>query len=147
MITCRRRRLAAPVITNMKISNTSEIGVKLIKMTRLAFDPAAPAGEASSALNKVVEIAKRNGVCFEDFKNLFINAEGGSGASEKKNASPPMLCRMPFGQYASRTFDEIYGLNPDYLKWAAKAFWTHPMLREQIQLFCSQKIQLTCHEP
>lgn len=54
----------------MNESTTSDLAVKIQKIARLAFDPAAAEGEAGNAALMLVQIARKHGLNFDVFKRL-----------------------------------------------------------------------------
>lgn len=98
----------------------------LQKVGRLAFDKAAPEGEAQAAAIKMVFVARRMGLDFDGFKQtLGIQDQPHSSHSEpkpkpeqeQKKSSCPIL---HFGKFKGRSVDWVINRNPDYLIWCLK---------------------------
>jgi len=52
------------------LKSTSDLAVKIQKMARLAFDPAAAEGEARNAAVMIVQLVRKQGLNFDGFKKL-----------------------------------------------------------------------------
>ena len=118
----------------MNESITSDLAVKIQKMARLAFDPAAAEGEAGNAAAMLVQIARKHGLNFDGFKNLLGIT---SNAPRLKSRFPPDV--MPFGKYEGVSFDEIFEINPSYLDWFLNNIKGHVKVKEQISAFLKAK--------
>jgi uncharacterized protein (DUF3820 family) len=115
-------------------SNTTDLAVKIQKMARLAFDPAAAEGEAGNAATMIVQIARKNGLNFDGFKKLIGVA---SSTSRLKPNYPSGV--MPFGKYEGVAFDEIFESNPSYLDWFLKTVKGNEKVKDQIAAFLKSK--------
>ena len=112
----------------------AEFAVKIEKMARLAFDPAATDGESVNAVTLIVHIVRKHGLDFDGFKKLL----GVSGsAADLRGSYPPYV--MSFGQYRGQHFEDIYQEDPSYLFWILDNVTGKKSLKNQIRTFLKTK--------
>ena len=99
---------------------------RLIKLARLALNPAAAPGEASNAFQKLRQLTVANEVSLADLLCLLNGHMPGTNADFK----------MPYGDYEDFALEEIYRLDPYYLDTILRGSPGWPSLRNQILEFC-----------
>ncbi len=121
--------------TDMKnLKSTSDLAVKIQKMARLAFDPAAAEGEAGNAAAMLVQIVRKHGLNFDGFKKLL-----GITSSKPKLRSvfPPDV--LTFGKYMGQSLEWVFANDPAYLDWILREVSGKEQLKEQIRAFLKTK--------
>ena len=116
---------------NLKIT---KLAVKIQKIARLAFNPAAAEGESASAASKILQIARKNNIDFDGFKILL-----GVTTTASNLNSPNSPVHMTFGKYEDKTLDEVFQCDPDYLIWVLKEVTGRAQLKNQITEFLKTK--------
>lgn len=116
------------------MKTTSDLAVKIQKMVRLAFDPAAAEGESVNAATMIVQIVRKHDLGFDGFKKLIGVVSTAPGL---KSLYPPGV--MPFGKYEGVTFDAIFEANPSYLDWFLRNIKGNEKVKEQIATFLKTK--------
>lgn len=116
----------------------------LLKLARLAFDPAAHSGEAEAAAVKLVGCARRDGLNFEGF----VQALGGvpppaaedashrrPRSSARSEGTDPGDFRMPFGKHEG---EKLRDIDRSYLKWCEQKF-QEGRVKEMIRKYLKQQ--------
>ena len=124
--------------SNPSADSTTHLARKLeliVRLLKLAFDQAAPEGEASAAAQKAVIIAKQNGV---DFHALGQHLVPSNDNRRLPAAVAAHEIRMPFGKYCGQTLGAILENHPDYLHWVLReCSRTSPALCQRIAALLS----------
>lgn len=114
----------------------------LLKLSRLAFDPAAQEGESQNAACMMVKVARKSGFSFDRVVELLGGGRGGAREQgpppreEKKFTAGDTI--MPFGKFKGRSFNAIFGTDPGYLKWMSRELEDR-LLRKRAQDFLKEK--------
>jgi len=113
---------------------TSDLAVKIEKIARLAFNSAAAEGEALNAASLIVQIARKNQIDFDGFKNHL-----GVAAKTTKSIQSNLSDVMPFGKYEGKTFEQIFLITPSYLEWVLREVTGNKPLKARISAFLKCK--------
>ena len=90
-------------------------------LLRRALDPAAPEPEAVNSAQKLVTIARRDGIAFDVLRS-HLAADVKRPAPAPKTPPVPESCFvvMPFGKHAGETLRDIGRRDIRYLQWLAR---------------------------
>lgn len=91
------------------------------KLLARALDPAAPEPEQLNSAEKMVRVARRDGIGLVDIAKHLAVIHPNRVRPKRKKLKRPMGCErvMKFGKHAGENLEHIGRIDPNYLRWLA----------------------------